>query len=53
LNGIGRGARYDGTFGNEPRIGSCVNNTEVGSFTPQYKEFLRKYFEIQIDVYGI
>jgi len=51
LNGIGRGARFDGTFGNQPRIGSCVNSTEVRSFTPEYRQFLKKFIEAQLDAY--
>jgi len=51
LNGYGRGARFDGSFGGQPRIGTCENDSEVRTFTPQYREFLRRFAESQMDSY--
>jgi len=58
LNGYNNGARYDGTFhmGNEPPqpLGSCKGENDVTDstvFTPDYKQFLRKFAEAQMDAY--
>jgi aryl-phospho-beta-D-glucosidase BglC (GH1 family) len=48
LNGRGRGARYDGTFNSAPYAGACSAKTGSGAnFSPNYKTFLRKYWEAQ------
>lgn len=51
LNGYGRGARFDGTFGGQTAIGTCVNDSEVRTFTPEYRNFLKKFAEIQMSAY--
>ena len=48
LNGLGRGARYDGTYGGASRTGDCSTMTGSGAtFSQDYKTFLRKYWEAQ------
>ncbi|KAI3621768.1 glycoside hydrolase family 5 protein [Moniliophthora roreri] len=48
LNGLGRGARYDGTL-TTPKVGDCQNITgHAEYFSPEYKEFLRKMWEAQV-----
>ena len=48
LNGRGRGARYDGSFGNNNMARSCLNKSGSGdNFSPEYKTFLRQYWEAQ------
>ena len=48
LNGRGRGARYDGTFGNSALTGNCLHKSGSGdNFDEGYKTFLRKYWEAQ------
>ena len=53
LNGVGRGARYDGTFfPNEQtpfRMGSCANNEDINLWSTERKESTRKYIEAQFD----
>ncbi|WAQ84750.1 hypothetical protein PtA15_5A323 [Puccinia triticina] len=52
LNGIGRGARYDGTFEGSTRVGDCHPYTGLAShFSEEYKESLGKFFQIQTQVY--
>jgi len=53
LNGYGAGSRYEGKFGDAPVIGSCEGNDNVYSamYTDQYKEFLKKFAEKQMDAY--
>jgi glucan 1,3-beta-glucosidase len=48
LNGRGRGARYDGSFDGSEFVGVCAAKTGSGAtFSPDYKTFLRKYWEAQ------
>ncbi|KAK7031186.1 hypothetical protein VNI00_013602 [Paramarasmius palmivorus] len=45
------GSTYDGTAGG-PKYGDCsAVSGSAENFTPEYKEFLRKYFEAQISAY--
>ncbi|KAF9484376.1 glycoside hydrolase family 5 protein [Pholiota conissans] len=54
LNGRGVGARWDGTWfpsSNSVVHGTCSNYTgSYTSWTNDYKTFLRKYWEVQVDV---
>jgi glucan 1,3-beta-glucosidase len=60
LNGYGIGARYDGTYwqtfpqGRAPPLGSCVGHDDVHNttiYTSEFKEFLKKFAEMQMDAY--
>lgn len=52
LNGRGRGARWDGTFQNHPRLGSCQGKSgNASTFSTAYKTFLRQFWEAQIITY--
>ncbi|KAK0200843.1 glycoside hydrolase family 5 protein [Desarmillaria ectypa] len=52
LNGRGVGARYDGTYPNSSRVGDCQYKTgSASSFSQEYKDFLRKYWEAQVITY--
>ncbi|EJS41635.1 spr1p [Saccharomyces arboricola H-6] len=55
LNGVGFGARYDGTWakGNDKSyyIGSCVNNENVGLWSEERRQNTRKYIEAQLDAF--
>lgn len=54
LNGYGTGSRYDGTFLNVPFMGHCTGQNDINNltvWTPEYKAFLREFFEAQIDAY--
>lgn len=52
LNGRGVGARWDGTWYDKSiYFGSCDGWTGDGSkFSDDYKKFLRKYWEVQVEV---
>ncbi|KAF9523909.1 exo-1-3-beta-glucanase [Crepidotus variabilis] len=51
LNGRGKGSRFDGTFGND-KIGSCQGFTgKASTFSQDYKDFMRKYWEAQVTTY--
>ncbi|KAK4705100.1 glucan 1,3-beta-glucosidase, partial [Phenoliferia sp. Uapishka_3] len=53
LNGRGIGSRYNGTFPkSSPGIGDCSTKTGTGAtFTQEYKDDLRRYWEVQSTVY--
>jgi aryl-phospho-beta-D-glucosidase BglC (GH1 family) len=53
LNGVGVGARYDGSIRQgAPFHGSCNGQTGPGStFTQDYKDFLRKTWEAQVSTF--
>lgn len=52
LNGQGIGARYDGSFPDSPRIGSCQGKSGSSkSFSGAYKTSLARFFEVQTSVY--
>lgn len=51
LNGVGRGARYDGTFQSETVFGSCANTQNFDALTTVERENYRKYIEAQLDAF--
>ncbi|EDO15870.1 hypothetical protein Kpol_1009p16 [Vanderwaltozyma polyspora DSM 70294] len=55
LNGVGRGARYDGSFFvDNPqlhRLGSCANNDDISHWSKHRKENTRKFIEAQLDAF--
>ncbi|KAI5967115.1 hypothetical protein KGF57_000544 [Candida theae] len=51
LNGVGRGARYEGQYDNSPYIGSCQQYLEFATWPDDYKTNVRKYIEAQLDAY--
>lgn len=43
---------YDGSAPGAPRLGSCAGKTGMGAnFTAEFKAHLRKFWEVQADVY--
>lgn len=54
LNGRGVGARWEGKWGtasNQQVFGSCEGYTgDSSTFSQQFKDQLREYFEVQIEV---
>ncbi|KLO17187.1 glycoside hydrolase family 5 protein [Schizopora paradoxa] len=54
LNGRNVGSRWDGTWfpgPGSPVLGSCAGLTgDSGNFSSDYKTFLRKYWEVQVDI---
>lgn len=51
LNGLGRGARYDGTFGGVAYQGDCAFANDVGKWSQTNKDDTRKYIETQISAF--
>ncbi|PPQ82283.1 hypothetical protein CVT25_008433 [Psilocybe cyanescens] len=46
------GQRYDGTLPGTNRVGSCIGRTgKASTFSDEYKEFMRKYWEAQTQSY--
>lgn len=52
LNGVGRGARYDGTLtpGQNP-VGTCKGINDISTWTTEMKENTRKFLEAQLDAF--
>ena len=57
LNGVGIGARYDGSFVKNQDtsywIGSCEGSQDISTWTSDKKDNYRKYIEAQLDAYEI
>ncbi|SCU99660.1 LANO_0F03026g1_1 [Lachancea nothofagi CBS 11611] len=57
LNGVGYGARYDGSFqkGDDTSsyIGSCQNNEDISSWSDDRKTNTRKFVEAQLDAFEL
>ena len=54
LNGRNKGSRYDGTFPGSTMIGSCTGLTgQASTFSADYKQFLRQYWEAQVQTYEL
>ncbi|CCH58769.1 hypothetical protein TBLA_0A09860 [Henningerozyma blattae CBS 6284] len=52
LNGVGRGARYDGTLAsNYAPIGSCKPFNDISQYTPEMRTNTRKFVEAQLDAF--
>lgn len=53
LNGLGKGARYDGTFPDSYKVGDCSGKYEgtVAGLSSADKENLGRYVEAQMDAY--
>lgn len=51
LNGYGRGARYDGTLSNAPKVGNCGWQNDIKQWPQSYKDNTRKYIETQISTF--
>lgn len=55
INGVGFGARYDGSFQknyeSSSYIGSCQNNEDISSWSDERKQDTRRYVEAQLDAF--
>lgn len=55
LNGVGRGARYDGSYNNNGQtsywVGSCDCRQDITTWSDQAKADTRKYIEAQLEAY--
>ncbi|KAF2830863.1 glycoside hydrolase [Ophiobolus disseminans] len=52
LNGFNSGSRTEGTFPGSYYIGSCAGKSgRVDSWSPEWKDSIRRYIEVQLDAY--
>jgi len=53
LNGYGRGARYDGSYGGSTAIGSCAGYAtgSVGQLSQQQRDDVAKFINAQLDAF--
>lgn len=55
VNGVGFGARYDGSYVNQGQtssyIGSCANNEDISSWSEERKQNTRRFVEAQLDAF--
>ncbi|ODV60765.1 glycoside hydrolase family 5 protein [Ascoidea rubescens DSM 1968] len=51
LNGVDRGARYEGKYDNFEKIGSCKNIDNIDKWSDQKKMDTRRLVEAQLDYY--
>lgn len=55
LNGVGRGARYDGSFNVDGTgsyyIGDCSNRWDISTWSDEDKQNSRRYLEAQLEAY--
>jgi glucan 1,3-beta-glucosidase len=55
LNGVNRGARYDGTYadgGEAQWIGSCEGSQDVTTFSDEKKDNYKRYIEAQLEQFN-
>lgn len=52
INGVGLGARYDGTFSNSAPVGSCENHTDIDSWSDKFKEDTKAFIKSQFETFG-
>lgn len=51
LNGVYKGARYDGTFDGTAGVGSCDGVNDVNTWSDESKQNVRKFAEAQMDAW--
>ncbi|KHC43133.1 glucan 1,3-beta-glucosidase [Candida albicans P76067] len=51
LNGVNRGARYEGAYDNAPYIGSCQPMLDISQWSDEHKTDTRRYIEAQLDAF--
>lgn len=51
INGVGRGARYDGTFSSTTPVGSCEGHENFTTWTQKAIDDTRRYIEVQMQTY--
>lgn len=57
LNGVGIGARYDGTYHKNGQksywVGSCEKHNNIAAWSDQRKQDTRRYIEAQLDTFEV
>ncbi|CUM68000.1 uncharacterized protein PRCAT00005714001 [Priceomyces carsonii] len=51
INGVGKGARYNGTFQTDHAIGSCENHSNFSSWSDELKNNTKKFIEVQMKTF--
>ncbi|EER31552.1 glucan 1,3-beta-glucosidase precursor [Candida tropicalis MYA-3404] len=51
LNGVNRGARWEGAYDGSPYYGSCEPYLQFSSWTDEHKTNVRRYIEAQLDAF--
>lgn len=51
LNGVYRGARWEGQYDNSPYYGLCENYVDVNKWSDEHRVNMRKYLESQLDAF--
>lgn len=51
LNGVYRGARFDGTYQNGQALGTCQGINDINAWPEDKKQATRRYVEAQMDAY--
>lgn len=51
LNGLGVGARYDGTYPGSTKVGDCTWQNDISKWSQVYKDQTRKYIEAQMSAF--
>ncbi|RLV93124.1 Glucan 13-beta-glucosidase [Spathaspora sp. JA1] len=51
LNGVNRGARWEGQYDNSPYMGSCQPYLDISQWPSDYNTNVRKYIEAQLDAF--
>ncbi|EGV64656.1 glycoside hydrolase [Yamadazyma tenuis ATCC 10573] len=52
LNGVGMGARYDGTIGGTDAVGSCEGHENYELWPQEARENTKRYLEVQMETYA-
>lgn len=51
INGVGMGARYDGTFSNTKPVGSCKNHNDFDSWSEEFKNNTKEFIKAQFETF--
>ncbi|KAM0719765.1 hypothetical protein Q7P37_003898 [Cladosporium fusiforme] len=51
LNGVGIGARYDGSYQGTTFHGSCENMNDIGTWSQTWKDDVRGFIEAQMEAF--
>lgn len=51
INGVGFGARYDGTFSKTKPVGSCKNHSDFDSWSEEFKNNTKEFIRVQFETY--
>lgn len=52
INGVGLGARYNGTFPSSEYLGSCEGHDDIHSWSPEKKRDTMRFLKVQFDTFS-